>query len=110
MRTAIYILWGLVPTFFFIMWAISALEKTVGKKRTENPSDFLKSFLFTAGCFGILALFEVFFIDSVLDLVGTEYFSHNVLFFLSYPVILLIAAQFVGGSKPIRITKAPGKR
>lgn len=110
MATAIYILWGLVPVFFFCILCISSLEKYFGKKKTEKPGDFLRSFLFTTACYALFAFVDYTVLDFLYNDIAMQFFPRNALLFLTYPILLWIGAKCIGGSEEIRVSRAPGKK
>lgn len=103
----LYILWALIPLFFFLLALWSKLEQIGGKKRQEHPEDFLKQGLFVLFCvfiamgidYSILAPFHEAVMPSIVPLALLQV--------LLLPFVLLVVAKIMGPTKDILISKAP---
>lgn len=107
MQTALYIIWALIPLFFFLMGLWSTLEQMSGKQKKDNPGDFFKQGFFVLGCVLVSVLIDRYVLAQIVqgllgEILPLEFFQVILL-----PLILLIAAQLIGPSKEILISKAP---
>ncbi len=107
MHTFLYIVWFSIPTFFFLAALWAKLEVISNKGKKENPSD-----LFRQGLFVLVVALIAVGIDRYVLKSLVESFSPDILPLGFYqaillPILLLIGAKLVGGSKEIRIEKAP---
>jgi hypothetical protein len=105
--TALYIIWGLVPLFFFLMALWSVLEKFSGKKKHERPGDLFKQGLFVLFCVLLSIAIEHYLLPTIADSVSFGYIPYGVFQLTLLPLVLYIAAKIIGPTKPIQITKAP---
>ena len=107
MRIALYIIWFLIPGFFFLMALWAWLEKLSDKQRQQNPKDFLKQGLFVLLCSLIAVVIDAFALESIANSLLGDYIPLPLLQILLLPVILYIGAISIGPSKQIRINRAP---
>lgn len=107
MTTALYIIWALLPIFFFLMALWSFLEKKVGKKKHERPADLLIQGLFVTVCVIISLILDHYFLPSILESLLQGLIPYGVFQIMLLPFVLYVAAKIVGPSKPIQISKAP---
>jgi len=107
MRTALYVIWFLIPSFFFLMALWSQLEKLSGRQKKENAEDFFKQGIFVLGCVLFAALIETYSLDFVTNAIFQGMVPKGVLQVLLLPLILFIAAKLLGPSQELRIGKAP---
>jgi hypothetical protein len=107
MTTALYIIWGLVPLFFFLMALWSFLEKTTGKRKHERPGDLFKQGLFVSFCVVLSILIEAFVLKDLVEATVQDLIPYGVFQIVLLPVILYLGAMLIGPSKPIQISKAP---
>ena len=104
-RTIVYICWGLLALFFYLMALYGYLEKLSkdGSNR-EKPEDYFRSAIFVTGCAAVAWVIDQFLLQSLVDLLAglipIEFYQVIVL-----PVVLVIGAKLVGGADQIRITK-----
>jgi len=110
MQTALYIIWLLVPLIFFLLALWSKLEQgtkaSKGKKVNKEPGDLFRQAIFVSGCSVITFLVDYLLTEKIAEIlpamVPIAFFQLMLL-----PIILYLGAITVGGSKPIRIKKAP---
>ena len=108
MRTALYILWFLVPLFFFTMALWAWLERMGNREKKENPGDLMRQGVFVLICVLISIFIDQFMLDGVMSTFVGDWVPRGFLQVLLLPLVLLIGAITVGGSKEILIVKAPG--
>lgn|GEM_PF-1545385 len=107
MRTALYVIWFLIPAAFFIMALWSSLEKIGGKKKQEHPGDFLKQGVFVLVCVLISILLDQFVVESLVESLLGDYVPLVFVQIMVLPLVLYLGALAVGPSKDILITRAP---
>jgi hypothetical protein len=107
MTSALYIVWFLIPTFFFLMALWSQLEKLSGRPKKENSEDFFRQGFFVLGCVLVAVLMERYAIDYITNSIFQGFVPKGVWQVLLLPIIFLIAAKLLGPSQEIRIGKAP---
>lgn len=106
MHTALYVVWFILPAFFFLVALWAKLEALSGKTKREKPGDFVKNGFFVLACVLLAVLIDTYFLEHLVD--NLVPFLPLALFqILLLPFILLVAAKLLGGSKEIRISKAP---
>ena len=107
METLVYVFWGAIPAFFFLMALWQWLEGFRGKKHTNEVIDFLRQGFFVLCCvaatFGIYELIFIPYINPMIQ----SYVPTFLIKFLLLPIVLYIAGSVVGPTKDIKITKAP---
>lgn len=107
MQTLVYISWLLLPIFFLghALWVV--LEQAGGKGLGEKPGDYFKQGLFVSACslacYGIDQLILQTYVPIYSPTALPLWFYQLILF----PIILVLGAKLIGGSKEIRISKAP---
>ncbi|RIL08966.1 MAG: hypothetical protein DCC75_07640 [Proteobacteria bacterium] len=107
MHIALYIVWFLIPSFFFIMAAWGLLEKFSNKHKKENPGDFFKQGIFVLACVLLCVLIDQTILPAVSEALIPEYLSLGFWQVVLLPLVLLIGSKLVGGSSPILISRAP---
>ncbi|MCB0333570.1 MAG: hypothetical protein KDD55_08735 [Bdellovibrionales bacterium] len=110
MQTALYILWILVPLTYFLLALWSRLEQAThiqkGKKRSKEASDLLSQAYFVTGC-SIATYFVDRYFAQEIEPFLPSFIPLGFVQIMILPLMLLIGGYIVGGSKPIRIEKAP---
>lgn len=81
-------------------------QGTKGKQASKEPADLLRQAFFVSGCSLVTFLIDYLFSESVSELLPS-FIPIEFVQLMILPVVLYIAALTVGGSKPIRIKKAP---
>ena len=107
MTTALYIIWGLIPLFFFLMALWSLLEKFSGKKKHERPGDLFRQGLFVLLCVLISIAIDHYLLPTISESIDFGYIPYGVYQLILLPSVLYIAAKIIGPTKPIQIDKAP---
>lgn len=112
MNTVFYIIWGLIPVGYFLLVIWSKLEQSTqirkGKKKTAEAADLFRQGVFVTFCVGITFLIDYFFVDrGYLEPILPGFVPIGFIKLLLLPLVLLAVGSLVGGSKPIRIEKAP---
>ncbi len=107
MFSTIYIVWYLIPVFFFVIALWSKLEHLSGKNKRDNPADFFKQGLFVTACVIAAILIDKFLLQPLVPKLAGDLLPLGFFQVLLLPVVLYLAARIVGPSKAIRITKAP---
>ena len=107
MTIAFYILWGLIPLFFFLMALWSYLEKTAGKKKHERPGDLFNQGLFVGFCVGLSMLIDYFVLPGIVESLIGDMIPYGVFQLILLPTVLYLAAKIIGPTKAIQISKAP---
>lgn len=114
MTTFLYIIWFLIPLFFFSVALWATLEQLGGKEAKGGTADAWRQGFFVLGCVGVAVLIDRTVLPDLVanwapDALPLGFFQAILL-----PLILYIAALIFGGSKEILIGKAPkpsrGKR
>ena len=107
MRTAIYIVWGLLILFFFGLALYGRLEQMSGKGKHERPGDLFKQGLFVSFCVGISVLIDQYFLENLVAGISPTWIPHPFYQVMLLPIVLYIGAKVIGPTKAIAITKAP---
>ena len=107
MRTAIYILWGLLTLFFFGMALYGRLEQLSGKGKHERPGDLFKQGLFVLLCVGISVAIDQYFLEDLVSGFSPTWIPYPFYQVMLLPIVLYIAARVIGPTKTIAISKAP---
>ena len=107
MYQILYAIWILIPLVFFTLALWSKLEGISGKQKKDNPADLIRQGLFVSGCVIVAILIDQYLLTSLYQSFSPEWIPFGFYEVLLLPLILFLAAQFIGPSKSIRITKAP---
>ena len=107
MHTFLYIIWALLPLFFFIMALWAKLEQISNKDKRQNPGDFFRQGLFVTACVIIAVLIDQTVLESFVQSLAPDFMPLGFFQIILLPIILLVAAKVYGPSKTIRITKPP---
>lgn len=107
MRTALYILWGLLPLFFFSIAAWAFLEKLADKDRRENPMDFFSQGIFVLVCVLASVAIDQYCLESLVNAVLPDLVPLIFYQALLLPFVLLVGSYLVGPSKKILIGQEP---
>ena len=111
MPNFLYIIWFLLPIFFFVIALWSWLEKK-GKKhgKAENPGDFLGQGVFVLVCVFICVGLNEYVLEDLSKLFFDSVTALSFIRVIILPLVLLIAAKIAGPTKQIRISKAPNSK
>lgn len=107
MHTFLYIIWFLVPLFFFGVWIWGLLEKLSGKAEKGAHSDALKQAIFVLACVLMAVAIDQSLLPDLVNSYAPEFLPLGFFEAILLPAILYIGALIVGPSKAIRIQKAP---
>lgn len=107
MRTALYVIWFLIPLFFLAMALWSWLEKVGGKAKKENPGDFLKQGIFVLACVLLSVLIDQYILENLVKAVLGDFVPLGFVQIILLPVVLYAGALALGPSRAILIGKAP---
>ncbi len=107
MRTIFYVAWLGIPFIFFTLALWSKLEEMSGLPKKDRPGDLMRQggFMLICGCLAVG--FDYFFLDSLYVSLSPPFVPFELYELLLLPVVLLVAAKFIGPSKDIKISKAP---
>jgi len=106
----LYIIWFLIPAFFFLTALWSKLEQLSGSPRRQNPGDFLSQGFFLLACALCSMLIDHYWFAKAQSFALAAWVPKGVVRVLLFPVVLLLGAYLVGGSKKISIKDPRGKR
>ena len=110
MRTAIYIIWFLIPACFFLLALWAKLEKMSAQSWVKERSlEYLKQGFFVLACVLVSIVIDRYFLEGLSDALSPELVPLWFYEVLLLPVVLYIGALLAGPSKDIRITRAPGR-
>ena len=107
MRTLLYIVWALVPLFFFTVALWATLERLGGKEKKGGTADAWRQGFFVLGCVGVAVLIDRTILPDIVDSIAPDYLPLGFFQALLLPLVLYLAALAFGGSKEILIGKAP---
>ncbi len=107
MQTALYLLWILIPLFFFLLALWSALEKVGGGTGKPSGGDYFRQGLFVSACVGICILIDRTVLPDIAAAIAPDYVPLGVYQAVLLPAVLYLGAVVFGGSKDIMIGKAP---
>ena len=107
MRTALYVIWFLIPAFFFLMALWSLLERWSGRPKKENSEDFAKQGAFVLVCVVACVLLDQYAIEAFHREFLQGLVPLGFLQVILLPVVFFIGAKLIGPSQEIRISKAP---
>lgn len=103
----LYIIWLLIPGFFFLLALWAKLEKMGKSSQKQNPADFFRQGTFLLICVVISIIIDALFLDAIVGMLDFMSFPKGVFQFLLLPVVCVLLAMVIGPSKEIRIGKAP---
>lgn len=105
MQVALYIIWFLIPLFFFLMALWVQTEKWSGKASRENVKDYIKQGGFVLLCV-LLSVGIDYFAIARMDLDKLpSWLPPNFLRVFILPLVLYIAALIIGPTRDIRIER-----
>ena len=114
LQKILYILWFMLPLFFFGLALWSKLEKVGGKKQQDHPSDFIRQGVFVLFCVLIAVGIGQCFLKSFVDFLAIPGLPFGFLQWMLLRLVLWLLAQLIGPTKDIQISKSPnpsrGKR
>ena len=105
--TIIYVLWALIPLFFFLLALWSFLEKTGGKKKSERPGDLLRQGIFVALCVVVCIVIGIYLLPSLIESFFGNVVPTIVFQIVLLPIVLALGAMIYGPTRDIKIEKPP---
>ncbi len=108
METVLYIIWILIPASFLLLalWEKFEQWSTKRSQHGRQAAEFLRQSVFLAVVVALAFFINAYFIDSLATLMPS-FIPKGVLQVALVPALLCLGAVLLGGSKPIRISKAP---
>lgn len=85
----------------------SKLEQAGGRTKRENVGDLARQGFFVLGCVAIAVAINEYILADAVATLSPDFIPLGFYQILLLPFVLYIGAFIVGGSKEIRITKAP---
>ena len=107
LQKVLYVLWFLLPLFFFSLALWSKLEQVGGKKQQDHPSDFIRQGIFVLICVCIAIGIDQYLLKYFYDSLGLTFAPFGFFQVLLLPFVLVVAAKVVGPTKDIQISKSP---
>lgn len=108
MRTAIYIIWALIPIGFFLLALWAKLEKMSAQSwAKERAGDYFRQGLFVLVCVIISVAIDTYFLESLSEAIMPDLVPLWFYEIMLLPVVLYIGALISGPSKEIKISRAP---
>jgi len=105
----LYVIWFLIPTFFFLIALWGKLEEISDKTKKHNPSDFINQGIFVLLCVGVAIVIDQYLLPDFITPSLPDWIPVGFVQILLLPLVLLVASKIVGPSSNIRIERAPGK-
>ena len=103
MRIALYVIWFLLPLFFFVVALWTKLENFSKKNYTQSAAEpFWQGILLLVCCFVALGI-DQYLLESLWDTLSPDFIPLGFYQVMLLPVVILAAAKIVGPSKDIRI-------
>lgn len=103
MVTFLYCLWFALPVIFLIMALWAQLELWSGHGKKGDARTYLKQALFVLICAAISVLIDQNLLEDLVNSYLDPIVSLGLAQIVLFPIILLVAAQLTGGSKPIQL-------
>ena len=112
MNYVFYTIWILIPVCYYLLVIFTKFEQTTlkkkGKKPSQEPGDLIKQAYFLTACTIVTLILDYTLVDQgFLEPLLPSFIPLGFIKLLLYPIVLFVGGMFVGGSKPIRIEKAP---
>lgn len=105
----LYTLWALAPLTLlgFAVWEKLEQWSSKRKEHERAAKEFLQNAFFVFCCVLVALIFDVYLFEMVFAPILPDFVPVNAVRLLLLPIILIIGAKVIGGTKPIRIEKAP---
>jgi hypothetical protein len=103
MSTFLHIIWFSLPAIYVVIAVWAKLEAWSGKSNRGQVSGYLKQALFLFVCALLALSIEVYFLEDLVVTYLDPIIPLDLARIILLPLILLAAAQLLGGSKPIQI-------
>lgn len=108
MKTLLYVVWFLLPLFFFGIALWAKLEKISNRRKGhDNPGDYFRQGIFVSGCVLASVAIDQFFLEPVLSPMMPNAIPVGVVQTLLLPALLWTAGKIFGPSQEILIRDAP---
>lgn len=103
MSIIFYVIWIIIPLFFFTVALWAKLEQMSKSRKKQNPGDFIRQGVFLSVC-TILAIAINHYVI-VPQKESFELIPMGLVQTLLYPLILIIGAKVIGGTDPLRVKR-----
>lgn len=103
MLTFLHIVWFLPAVVFLVMALWAQLEIWSGKTGKGEVKSYLKQMIFVLICAGITMLIERYFLADFVVTYLDPFVPIGLAQIILFPLILLIFAKLVGGTKPVQL-------
>ena len=103
----LYILWCLIPLFFFVMALWAKLEQVSNRSQAQNPGDFFRNGVFVAIAVAVAILIDQFLLQSLVNFISPSWLPIGLCRVALLPIILYAMALISGPTADIQIRKAP---
>lgn len=107
MTTFLYILWFLIPTFFFLTALWTQLERLSGKEAKPTGGDAFRQGVFVLVCVGVCVAIDQYILGDLVTSFAPDFLPLGFFQAILLPIVLYVAAMMFGGSKEILISRAP---
>lgn len=107
MTTAFYVIWCLIPIFFFTLALWSKLEVLSGQVKKDNPGDLIRQGGFVSICVFIAILIDQYLLPELYPKFSPDWIPYGFYQLILLPAIFYVASRVIGPSTDIRISKAP---
>jgi hypothetical protein len=103
MHTALYVIWFLAPTFFFVLALWAKLEQMSGSVKKHDPISLFRQGIFILICVILACLIDTYVLEGIVASFSPQFIPLGFYQIMLLPVILILAARVVGPSEPILI-------
>jgi uncharacterized membrane protein len=111
MHTALYVIWFLCPTFFFVLALWAKLEQMSGSVKKHDPISLFRQGVFLLICVLIACLVDTYVLEGMVASLSPDFIPLGFYQIMLLPVILVIGAQVIGPSSTLLIgAKKEGSR
>jgi hypothetical protein len=107
MRNVLYILWFLPPVALLLIALWAKLEQFSRKEAREHSMDYVKNALFLVVCALVAIAIDTNILEDLVNIFSPDFIPLGFYQIMLLPAVLVIGAKIYGGSKGIRIDKAP---
>ena len=106
MKILLYLLWFLLPAFFFGIALWSKLEQFSNKHKRENAGDFFRQGIFVSVCVLLSVLIDQYALGGIVTSLSPDFIPLGFYQVLLLPLVLYLAAMLVGPSKAVTASKS----
>ncbi len=107
MRIVLYVIWFGIPALLFVLSFWAKLEQLGKSHRKQNPGDFFRQGIFMLAVALVCFAIDYYWLEDLVDNFAPEVTPLLFYEIIIYPLVAVLGAQIVGGSKPILIGEAP---